>query len=286
MYHNYTDEELRSFCRSSIESLEMWARRLIHDRMISRYGQEYIRLKISEENFLIKKDVREHVQRMMEKEPGRFPREVDTLFFEHIMYFLCKPEFYRDLFGEALRYAYPQGIEEARTFLSRLVPIRNALSHANPISIRQAEQAICYSHDLVDGIKNYYKDKGLEQVWNVPRIIRVTDSLGNTFDNPTDGIVDGKIFKLTQDLRCGDIYSVRVDIDSSFSDDEYDIFWKNGNSRVTEFDDRNSFTVTFGEEDVAEIHTIDCIIKSHKSWHKYRYHDCKISLMFTVLPPV
>lgn len=33
MYYTYTEEELRSYCRQSIESLEMWARCLIHKNL-------------------------------------------------------------------------------------------------------------------------------------------------------------------------------------------------------------------------------------------------------------
>ena len=37
MYYMYTDEELRSLCRQNIESLEMWARRIIHDQFTQKY---------------------------------------------------------------------------------------------------------------------------------------------------------------------------------------------------------------------------------------------------------
>lgn len=200
MYYAYTEEELRSFCRRSIESLEMWARRLIHEKFTEKYGTEYVSHKTSEENYLIKKEVRDHIQRMLEKEPDRFHRAVDTLFFEHIIYFLCNPSFYGDLFEEALKFAYPNGCDEARVFLERITPIRNALSHSNLISVRQAEQAICYSHDFVDGLKKYYIERGQEQVWNVPRIIRLTDSLGNVFDNPTDKLMNSIIAKSLSSL--------------------------------------------------------------------------------------
>ncbi len=285
MYYTYTEEELRSLCRQSIESLEMWARRLIHEKFEEKYGHNYINVKVSDDNYLIKKEVRNHVQRMLTKDPRRFPRIVDTLFFDHIIYFLCNPAFYRDLFKEALGYAYPNGNNEVHVFLDRILPIRNALSHSNPISIRQAEQAICYSHDFIDGLKEYYKAKGMEQVWNVPRIIRVTDSLGNVFDNPKDSHTQQSIFELQQELRCGDTYSINVDIDTSFFETEYDITWKNQNVLKPEFNNSKNFIITFDESDVEEVHTIKCIVKSHKSWHKYKYYDCKITMMFTVLPP-
>ena len=286
MFHYCTEEDLRSFCRQSIESLEMWARHLIHEKLTEQYGIDYVNHKTSEENYLIKREVRDHIQSMLQNNSGRFHRAVDTLFFEHIIYFLCNPAFYRDMFGEALKYAYPNGCNEARVFLERITPIRNALSHSNPISIRQAERAICYSHDFVDGLKQYYIEKGEEQMWNVPRIIRVTDSLGNVYDNPTDSHNLQSIFLPTQELRCGDTYSVTVDIDSSFLDTEYEIIWQNQHNEVVEFKNTKHFVVTFGDIDVSENHTITCIIKSHKPWHKHQHYDCKITLMFPVYPPV
>ncbi|MBQ8621460.1 MAG: hypothetical protein IJ422_04005 [Oscillospiraceae bacterium] len=286
MFHAYTEEELRSFCRQSIESLEMWARRLIHEKLTEKYGTNYVVHKTSEENYLIKREIRDHIQGMLQNNNGRFHRAVDTLFFEHIIYFLCNPTFYRDLFGEALKYAYPNGCNEARTFLERITPIRNALSHSNPISIRQAEQAVCYSHDFIDSLKKYYKEKGVEQMWNVPRIIRVSDSLGNVFDNPVDTHGYQSIFNLSQEIHCGDTFSVSVEVDNSFLDSEYDITWTNQNTRKQAFDNCKHFTITFDESDVAQIHTINCVVKSHKGWHKYQNHDCRITLMFAVLPPV
>lgn len=286
MYYSYTEEELRSFCRRSIESLEMWARRLIHEKFTEKYGAAYVSCKTSEENYLIKKEVRDHIQRMQEKEPGRFHRAVDTLFFEHIIYFLCNPSFYGDLFEDALKYAYPNGCNEARVFLERMTPIRNALSHSNPISVRQAEQAICYSHDFVDSLKKYYIERGQEQVWNVPRIIKLTDSLGNVFDNPTDNNIQCSIFQPLQEIHFGDTYSVRVDIDSSFSESEYDIIWENQCRQINEFNNCKKFVITFGETDISLNHTIRCTIKSHKPWHKYQYYDCVVTLMFPVHPPV
>lgn len=286
MFYRYTEEELRSFCRQSIESLEMWARRLIHEKLTEKYGANYVNHKTSEENYLIKREVRDHIQSMLQSNQGRFHRDVDTLFFEHIIYFLCNPSFYRDMFGEALKYAYPNGYSEVRVFLNRITPIRNALSHSNPISIRQAEQAICYSHDFVEGLKQYYKEKGEEEMWNVPRIIRVADSFGNVYHNPTDSHGQQSIFLPSQEFRHGDTYSVTVDVDSSFLETEYDIIWQNQNHEVVEFKNNNHFVITFGDMDVSENHTINCIIKSHKPWHKHQHHDCRITLMFPVYPPL
>lgn len=286
MYHGFTDEDLRSICRTSIESLEMWARRLIHYKMIEKYGENYIDYKVSENEYLIKKDIRTHVQRMLSAQSERFPRPVDTLFLDYIIYFLCTPKFYSALFKEALDYSYPQGRDEAKEFLDRLIPIRNLLSHSNSISIHQAERAICYSHDFVEGLKKYYKDKGLEQVWNVPRIIRITDSLGNVFENPDESHGMHSIFVIPQKLYCGETYSVSVEVDVSFSQLEYDIIWKNSSIRLPEFDNSRHYSKTLAEQNVGELFIIRCEILSHKKWHRHQYYDCRVDLHLQVLPPI
>lgn len=285
MYHEYTQEELRAYCRSCIESLEIWARRLVHEKMVEKYGENYIEKTLPDKNFLIKKEIRDHISTMQAKNPAKFSRPVDTLFIDQIIYFLCKKEWYASLFKEALDYTYPQGREEVREFLDRLVPIRNSLSHSNPISMLEVERAICYSHDFIDGLKKYYKAKGEERVWNVPRIIKVADSLGNIFENPIETHGQQSIFTIQTPLYCGEQYSVTVEVDSAFSPSEYDIIWEdNKGKEKNEFKNKRMYSIMFSAKDVAELHMITCKAISHKEWHKYTYYDCKISLHLTVLP--
>ena len=42
VYYNFTEEELRAICRANIETLEMWAHRLIHEKMVEKYGKDYV----------------------------------------------------------------------------------------------------------------------------------------------------------------------------------------------------------------------------------------------------
>lgn len=285
MFHNYTEEELRSICRTSIESLEMWARRLINEKMTENYGVDYINAKVSAEEYLINKEIRNHVQRMLSQQPNKFSCPTNTLFLDQIVYFLCHPKLYLELFKEALDYIYPQGRDEAKEFLSRLIPIRNPLSHSNSISVHQAEQAICYSHDFVEGLKKYYKDRGLEQVWNVPRIIRITDSLGNVFENPNETHGSKSIFLIPQKLYFGDTYSVHVEVDSSFPTSAYDIIWTIAGMDDSKFKNSTKYSLTMFEKNVGENNLLGCKIVSHEKWHKYHFFDCEITLMYTVLPP-
>lgn len=286
MYHEYTQEELRQYCRKNIETLEIWARRLIHEKMVGRYGSDYVNKQLDDGNYLIKSDIRKHINGLRTKEPSRFLCPVDTLFIDHIVYFLCHPIWYKDLFKPALDYIYPQGRDEAREFLSRLIPIRNPLSHSNPVSMHDVERAICYSHDFIEGLKKYYKDKGEEQVWNVPRIIKIKDSLGNVFDNVSEEGVLGSHFHLPQKLNCGDTYTVEIEVDTSFPPNSYKIYWAFRGFMKDDFVNKNKITITFSPKDVGTSCIIWCWIESNKEWHKYTFHDSKINIHFTVLPPI
>lgn len=286
MYHEYTQEELRQYCRNNIESLEIWARRLIHEKMVEKYGDNYVNKQLKDGNYVVKAEIRKHIQGMMAKEPTRFHRAVDTLFIDQVIYFLCHPVWYKCLFKPALDYIYPQGNDEAREYLSRLVPIRNPLSHSNPITMHDVERAICYSHDFIEGLKKYYKDNGEEKVWNVPRIIRIKDSFGNVFENPRDGILGQTIFMIKNEMHCGDVYSIEIEIDAAFKEDEYQIKWGMSNHNCNEFDNSTKFTIKFDINDVSEKNYINCKLISKEEWHKYRNYDNKIAIGFTVLPPI
>lgn len=286
MYHEYTQEQLRSYCRVCIESLEIWARRLIHEKMIEMAGENYIDKKDENGDYLVNKKIRLHVHNMMKKDSGRFKTYVDTLFMDDLIYFLCNQQWYNQCFKEALKYVYPQGPSEAREFLKRIVNIRNCLSHSNPISIRQVEQVICYCNDFIEGLKVYYKMQGKEQVWNVPRIIKVRDSLGNVFENPVDHRYGGSNFWIEKPLHLGDSYSVEVDVDVSFTKDEYSIIWKRNGTIIEENKNNNQYHTTFSIDDIGVAFVIDCIIVSNKPWHKYSNHDGEIHLTLQILPPL
>lgn len=270
-------EELRSYCRTTIESMELWGRRLINDLMIPEYGEDYLHAKLPNGEGIIKASRLRSLEERKRNEPERYPRWVDTLFLDDIRYILCKQMFYEKLFKQALKHIYKQGRDEADYYLQAIEPIRNNLCHANPISIRQAEKAICYSHDFIDGIQQYYKEIGKERMWNVPTILKMTDSLGNQYFNRNNTI--DHVFYV------GETYSINAEIDSSFATSEYDIRWlrRSGHPFCSSSNDTH-FVITFAEEDVNQSLSIRCLVTSKKSWHRYDYCDDEMSISFTVLP--
>ena len=286
MYYEYTEEQLRAFCRTSIETFEIWARRFIHEILIAKYGQNYLYAQLPSGVYIVGKYVSKQVERMIQKDPARFPRKIDTLFVENIVDVLCNDKLYKEDFKDILLTQYPQGKEEVRTFLTRIADIRNYLSHANPISIRQAEQAVCYSHDFIDCIKQYYKNRGEEQMWNVPKIIKVKDSLGNVFDNIVENLSVGASVVIPQTLQCGERYTVEIEIDTSFKFDEYAIVWRMGRKNTAEFEGKTKFTVDLTPQVVGQTTIISCTVIQKKEWHKFGNHDSCVNIHLTVLPPI
>ncbi len=283
MYHNYSQEELRAYCRSSIESLELWARRLIHEKMVEKYGYDYIDVTSETGEWIIKKEIRDRIHNMMEKNPERFSRAVDTFFLDDIIYCLCNQQWYKELFKSALDHAFPQGCEEAREYLRRLIPIRNALAHANTISVRQAEQAICYSHDFVQALMEYYKEIGKDRTWNIPRILRLIDSCGNEIQlsNERDNAAQ---LRLSPAFYVGDSYSVQIEVDPAFSAENYSIIWYINHNKCEEFSNNPRFIHSFSMDDIGQYFVIKCIIISDKEWHKYKSYDDCIEIFASVAP--
>ena len=181
MYYSLSEDELRSMCRINIEAFEKWARTIIHSELTKALGDRYFDMELAPNNPIVKKSIRDKTEEMMRTHPQRFHRKIDTLFLDEIIYLLCKKDLYKRYFKDFLDTIYPDGIAEARTFLNRIIPIRNCLSHSNPISIRDAERCICYTNDFIEGVKNYYFEKGEDRVFNTPNAIKLSDSLGNEF---------------------------------------------------------------------------------------------------------
>lgn len=289
MFYEFTEEQLRSFCRTNIESLEKWARLIVDIKLTEKYGNGYFNVTNQNGEPLIKKDIREKATKMLSENPTRFKSEVDTLFLDEILYILCKRELYNACFKDFLDISYPDGSDEARTFLSRLIPIRNKLSHSNPISIRDAEQCVCYCNDFVSGVKEYFKNRGDEQMYNVPNAIKLTDSLGNEYSLNKNisfqniQIIDKSTNQL-QKFNVGDRYSAWLTLDPSFPENQYIFRWNIEGGEVISTKSRIDLEIS--EKLIRERMAIYCTIVSTNSWHRYSGYDQQFAINFQVLPPM
>jgi len=292
LLHNLKDAEMRSICRDKIESLEHWLRRLIDDTLIPIYG-DYFSYVDSKGNRLIRGSLSQQVENRRLSEPTRYPRKIDAVLLEDAVDIICKPELFKQHFRKALLEAFPDGREEARTFLNRMLIPRNNLAHANAISIRQAEQIICYSNDVVESLKKYYSELGMQQEYNVPLILKVTDSFGNVFarsqfgDCHDGGIAMSFLDKPNMFLRPGDTLTLELEVDPSFDSTSYKLTWASAKGFSTPLPDGYKAVIPVTNKQVSQQFDVQCRLTTNKEWHRMHMGaDDFLLLYYKVLPPL
>lgn len=286
------DSELRSQCKEKIESLEHWLRRLIDDTLTPVYG-DYFSFTDQVGNRLIKNSLVQQVAARRAHEPTRYPRNIDAVLLEDAVDIVCKPDLFQKHFRQALSKAFPDGREEARTFFGRVLIPRNNLAHANAIGARQAEQIICYSNDVIDSLKDYYRTLGMHETYNVPTILKVTDSFGHAFSRSQFGPChDGGIMMNFSDephlfLRPGDTLTLEVEIDPAFDPNTYKIVWASTKQWVAASLEVAKVIIPITNRQVGQTFDVQCRVTSNKEWHRMHMGcDDFLMLYYKVLPPI
>ncbi len=290
MVLSYIDNAvLREKCRSRIEGLEIWLRRIIAEELALDYGSDFIIAKVSEDNFLFKKALRDSINKRYSSEPSLFPRPIDAAFFENLIDIFCKPELYEGTFKKYLIEVYPESMQNGylhlRFCLERLKNIRNNLSHANTISERDAEYSLSLTTEFIESFKSYYNMQGKHQEYNVPQIIRIVDSFGNTILRRNFDIYEQHDFSRNPRfyLRPGDEISIEVEVDPSYTDAKYQ-FRFGGTDQ--DYSYSNKLIYIIKKSDVDPRKPIYCQVRSDKDWHKQFNMDDQITLFYKVLPPI
>lgn len=292
--HSLPDVVLRQSCKEAVEALEFWLRRVIDITLVPVFGSDYINAKSSKTSQqIIKKSVRDSIQNRAASNPSRYPRMVDAMLLDEEVDIVCHPDLYKNYFKEYFDSSYTFGNDQLRHCLRKILEPRNNLAHANPISIRQAEQIICYSHDVIDSIKARLKEKNLDREYNAPTLIKVSDSRGFVFhdsqirrNNTGRGGID-----LTSDqstwLRSGDTLSVEVEVDPSFSAEEYTVDWVFPQGvNVQKYNSGNRVVLQLTDDNVRVDFTIYCKVVSNKTWHRCGDVDDCVGITYKVLPTI
>ena len=288
--HRLSDTERRAACRTTIESLEIWLRRVIEIVLCPEFGNDYINARHpATGDHLFKKRMRESIRKRVDQEPDRYARHIDAALLEDVIYIVCHSNLYDRFFKPFFASHYPQGRDELRIFLDRLITPRNALAHSNPLSVRQAEQVICYSHDVIDAIKRRMEEINMAKDYNAPTIIKITDSRGFVFHDSQirrNQTGRGGVNLAENDtawLRIGDTLGLEVEVDPSFSPDDYCIEWVVPN-KERPFPSGSSFVLDVTESHVNYAFTLYCRIISNKSWHRCEDVDDVVGVTYRVLP--
>jgi hypothetical protein len=286
-----TERDLRDACRARLEMLELWLRGLIHEKFEEIYSNDILNAKNAAGDFVLKKALRAHIEEHLRDRPGRYKRAVDAALLDDLITIICKPDTYKSCFASALAVAFPLGNEEARSFLNRLLVPRNLLSHANPISIRQAEQVICYSNDIVYSLRDFYAMIGKADTYNAPRILRMWDSFGHIEHAQAAHAALSHKFDYSDDpasyLRPGDTLTIEIEVDPSFSLEGLIVKW----SPIIHGDDQQGerllkFVLPIVNRHVGRELQIDIKILSHQDWHRHQLWDDLWRVIYRVLPPM
>jgi hypothetical protein len=282
--HLLSSEQLRTHTRQRLESLELWLRRLIHDEFVASYGSNYVEAAAISGQAIFNADTRKHVASRIATASAPIARPVDTLLLDHLATILCKEDVYRTHFKRPLSHSFPQGQQYLRLMLQRLVPIRNALSHANPISTHEAERALCYSSDVIASLVKHYAAIGMSQDFDAPLFTRYVDSLGNA-EVPSKAEVQLN-FTMKQALRCGDSLRIELEVDTHYAPDTYDISWLVTGVSQPESGTGHSFALTLLPKHVNEYFCIFAtLIARNREWHRNGQYDARLVLVYRVLPP-
>jgi hypothetical protein len=290
MINSLDFEKIRSQCKIMIENLETWLRNIIDIGLTAKYGANFQDYRDENGIRLLSNRIIKEANLRYTSEPDRYPRFVDSLLLDDIVKIVCKHDIYKSTTEDYLKYAFPEGNSEALTFLNRLIPIRNKLYHSNPITNHEALRALCYSNDVISSIKLGYKEKNLDKEYNAPTIIRVEDLFGNQFNqtqirrNSTGrGCCDTR--KNGTTVYVGEKINIQVEVDPSFSIDDYTINWifdKKEESAYAEIGNRIELSVE--NKHVRTDFAIYCCIKSIEKWHRCGDVDDCVSILYEIIP--
>lgn len=279
--------------KEAIDTLEIWLRNIIDNTLTMHYGSNYLAAKNSLGQNIIKSSIQHSIEKRFNGQEDRFSRKVDALLLEEEASIICNPNLYKEIFKPVFESSFPAGNEMLRSVFSQLIPIRNKLFHSNTISEREYEKVICYSHDIVDAIKDYNKSKNMEKEYNVPSIISFQDSLGNkVYSNQFNRVRPSTPFCNFDLLKNHTLYprdklTLEVSIDESFAEEEYEVSWiyKDGAEIMSlKTVIGKKISIRIQEQHIQEKFQIECYVKSNQVWHRFGSKDDMLRLFYKVLP--
>ncbi|MEN4952822.1 hypothetical protein [Stenotrophomonas sp. TWI819] len=287
-----SDSEIRQACREKIEALEHWLRRMIDDALAAKY-EDYFSHTDASGSRIIKSAIAQDALSRREREPQRYPRAIDAILLEDAIDIVCNPQLFKENFRVPLRQAFPDGREEARTFLKRISAPRNNLAHSNAISLRQAEQVVCYANDVIDSLKAHYRSIGMDNNYDAPLILKLTDSFGNSFvRSQFSPVHDGGILKTFLEdselhLRPGDVLTLEVEVDPSYDPTSYNIIWSSTKAWSDQPQTECKVVIPITNRQVGQQFNVMCTVTANREWHRMGMDaDDFLLLYYRVLPPV
>lgn len=280
VFDEFDTDERQSFVRAHTDSAERWLRHLVELTLRPKMGPNYIT------QGPWKKDLIQKFTVKIQSQPAQFTREIDATTFDQLVDIVCHPNHWAD-FKDALSTAFPDGLQEARTFLTRLQVIRNHVAHVRPCSVRQMEQALCYSNDVADSVKAHFQATGMSKEFYVPTFVSYADSLGNAGHfPPSEYYFRGQDLSTSEYKRLypGDVLTIELEVDPSFDVASYNVNW---------YIKAHTFDRGVGRKAVIKITNahigqrmeIQFKLKTTNSWHRSSTGDDDVvDIHYRVLP--
>ena len=270
--------------RQHLDAAEAWLRRLVHYQLSQIDNLTYLT-----DGEILKKEERAKLKAKIASAPEKYQREIDATTFDQLLRVICQAERWRDYFSAPLGAVYPLGLEECRIFLGRLIDIRNDLQHGRVCSVRQLEQAICYTNDLSDPLKKFFREQTMSRDYDVPLFVRYTDNRGNqsTLEGVSLTMANRNIDWRRHgngDLYPGDTLVAEVEVDPTFAPATYVVSWHSHS--YTLHGEGTRALVHIENQHVGEQFELWFQLKTNLDWHRYAGIDDRLTLLFRVLPPL
>lgn len=133
----------------------------------------------------------------------------------------------------------------------------------------------------------------MQQDYNVPLILKVSDSFGQVFTRSQFGPChDGGIMKTFSDqpqhfLRPGDTLVLELEVDPSFEPDTYILSWASVKGLGSPAPTGPRVVIPITNKQVGQQFDIQCRLTTKNEWHRMHMGvDDFLMLYYKVLPPV
>lgn len=279
--------EIRSKAKNNVESIEVWLRRLLLKRK-EQLGLEAYPDTVVNGNKLYNSEITKSVSLKFDANPERFKNPINALFLPELIKIICKSDSYPTLFKDIFVDKFILGSSHLRSMLDKLIPIRNSLGHANPITLLDYYTTELVLFDITSCIKKYFKDMGLAKDYNAPTIIALSDSKGNSFSEDLisrTSVGAGQCYPQNENktLQVGERLIVEAIIDPSFEETDYVVKWEYIN--MTHTTTGNVLVVDIIGAHVNEFFSINCQVKSNNDeWHRMGQYDDVVYINYRVIP--
>lgn len=110
LFHHLNEQEIRQTCKAHIETLELWLRKIVTDRLKPHFGENFLQTPDTNGNYILNSESRRKIVNRQSKEPDRYPRLIDATLLDELIDIICSQNNYKVYFSEAFRPFFDVGM--------------------------------------------------------------------------------------------------------------------------------------------------------------------------------